>query len=107
MSIKLEKENDLLIISKDQIGRLCSRLWDKGVMDSCVTEIQRMIEIKSAMCAWADERSTCCGTNVNVWLFGEVQLLENVLSNVNDGRIEEAVLLLEDYCNMLPEQRKL
>ena len=99
-----ESDKDTLIIGKDQIEALCTRLQNRNEIDSCIKEVEKMAEIKAALCAWADERTPCCGPNPQIWLYGEAQTLEMVLSNLKAGNIDQAVLLLEEYGKTLHEQ---
>ncbi len=107
MNSEIKTDNDTLIIGKAQIEALCTRLRDWDEMNPCIEEVRKMIEIKMALCSWADERTPCCGPNPQMWLYGEAQTLETVLSNLKSGNIDQAILLLEKYSRSLPEQHGL
>ncbi len=104
MNSKVENDNDTLIISKEQIEALCARLRDENELNSCIEEVRKMTEIKAAICGWTDERTPCCGLSPQIWLNGEVQTLEAVLSNLERGNTNQAILLLNEYSKMLSEQ---
>ncbi len=107
MSSKVGNDNDTLIIGKEQIEALCARLRDENELNSCIEEVRKMIDIKSAICNWADERTPCCGPSPQIWLNGEVQALEAVLSHVEARNINQAIFLLDEYSKTLPEQHGL
>ena len=86
---------------------LCTRLRDQDELNPCIEEIRKMIEIKAAICEWADERTPCCGPSPQIWLNGEVKTLEAVLSNLEHGNTDQAILLLNEYSKMLPAQQGL
>ena len=50
-------EQELLIISKEQVGNLIDKLLDSGKTDLCIEEIKRMLDIKSALLWRADAGS--------------------------------------------------
>ncbi len=107
MSSKVGNDNDTLIISKEQIEALCARLRDENELNSCIEEVRKMTEIKAAICGWADERTPCCGPSPQIWLNGEVQTLEAILSNLEGGNTDQAIFLLDEYSKTLPKQHGL
>ena len=50
-------EQEMLIISKQQVNSLIERLEDSIAIDACIEEIRRMLEIKSALLWRADTGS--------------------------------------------------
>ncbi|MDY6911312.1 MAG: hypothetical protein SVM79_03010 [Chloroflexota bacterium] len=50
-------EQELLIISKEQIGNIIDKLGDFSKIDACIEEIKRMLDIKSALLWRADAGS--------------------------------------------------
>lgn len=89
--------SEILLIGKEQVRSLRERMLDPTELTSCIDEVRRMIEIKSALSWRADERSVCCGPALPMYLFGEVQTLEKVLQQLESGNINEAISLLNDY----------
>ena len=94
-------ETRIFLINGDQVQSLRSRVNDQENLPSCIEEVRRMIDIKSALCLQANERSGCCGPGMPMSLFGEVQILERILQKLEDGHTEEAIALLEDYQTMI------
>ena len=93
--------NEILLIGKEQVSSLRVRLLDPDKLALCIDEVRRMIEIKSILSWRADARSGCCGPELPMYLFGEVQILEEVLQQLESGHIAEAISLLKDYEAML------
>ena len=94
-------ENEILLIDKEQVRSLCSQLNDPENLSSCIEEVRKMIDIKSALCWRADERSGCCGPGMPLYLYGELQTLERTLQELESENISQAVSLLEHYEEMM------
>lgn len=90
-------QSEILLIGKQQVCSLLDRLRDPDQLASCIEEVQKMIEIKSVLSWRADERSGCCGPELPMYLFGEVQTLERTLQQLELGNISEAISLLKGY----------
>ena len=50
-------EQEILTISKDQVNALIDRLGDSSEIDPCISEVKRMLGIKSALLWRADAGS--------------------------------------------------
>jgi len=50
-------EENVLIISKEQVKALSDRLRDSNEIDSCIEEVKRMLDIKSTLLWRADAGS--------------------------------------------------
>ena len=95
-------ENEIFIIDRTQIRSLRNRIRYPEQSESCVAELQRMIEIKSMICWRADARSNCCGADVSLQLHMELQFLERALQNIQCGNLDKAYSLLESYETIMP-----
>lgn len=94
----------MLVISKEQVENLIKRLSDPSKFDECRDEVEKMLEIKSAL-LWraADGIQPCCGTfcEIRTCLDSEVQVLQEVLDALSKRDIEKASSLLRDYIKYL------
>jgi hypothetical protein len=90
----------MLIISKQQVERLIEKLNDPAKFDESRAELEKMLEIKSAL-LWraADGIQPCCGTfcEIKTCLDSEVQVLQEALEALDKRDIEKASSLLGDY----------
>jgi len=50
-------EDDILIIGKQQVNRLITRLGDATERESCISEVRRMLDIKETLAWRADSGS--------------------------------------------------
>jgi hypothetical protein len=96
-------ENKILLINREQVHSLRDRLSESDNLPSCIEEVRKMAEIKSVLFWQADERSSCCGPGMPMHLYGELQTLERTLQKLEEGHIDEAIALLEDYESMILE----
>jgi len=90
----------LLIISKKQVENLIARLADPARFDESRDELEKMLEIKSALLSRAaDGIQPCCGTfcEIKTCLDSEVQVLQEALDALNEKDIDKASALLRDY----------
>ena len=99
----------MLIISKHQVENLIQRLNTPAELGQCRDEVRKMLEIKSAL-LWRVENGPqgcgCCGQLCRGWeleayLAGEVQILEDILDTLEEGNISRASSLLRDYMDRL------
>jgi len=92
------------VISKEQVENLINKLNDPAKFDECRDEVEKMLEIKSAL-LWraADGIQPCCGTfcEIRTCLDSEVQILEEVLDALDKHDIPKASSLLRDYIKYL------
>jgi hypothetical protein len=90
----------MLIISKQQVEKLIEKLSDPAKFDESRAELEKMLEIKSAL-LWraADGIQPCCGTlcEVTTCLDSEVQILQETLAALDKRDTEKASSLLRDY----------
>jgi len=98
----------VLIISRQQVEELIHRLSDPAKFDECRDEVQKMLEIKSALLWRAEGPQPCCGSfgEIKVCLTSEVQILEEVLDALDKGNISQASSLLKEYTDYLEQQRQ-
>ena len=88
---------EMLVISKEQINALIGRLGESGKLDSCIEEVKRMLDIKSALCWRADAGGCCAGRGLAVQLEDEVKILEKALNALEAGNVSEGISLLSAY----------
>jgi len=90
----------LLIISRQQVENLIDKLADPARFDESRGEMEKMLEIKSALLSRAaDGIQPCCGTfcEIKTCLDSEVQVLQEALDALNENGIDKASSLLRDY----------
>lgn len=90
----------MLIISKQQVENLIDKLADPAMLDESRDEMEKMLEIKSALLSRAaDGMQPCCGTfcEIRTCLDSEVQVLQEALDALNENGIDKASALLRDY----------
>jgi hypothetical protein len=94
----------MLIISKEQVEKLIGKLADPAKLDAAKAELEKMLEIKSAL-LWraADGIQPCCGTfcEIRTCLDSEVQVLQEALDALNKKDIDKTSSLLRDYIKYL------
>jgi hypothetical protein len=90
----------VLIISRQQVEKLIEKLADPTKLDESRAELEKMLEIKSAL-LWraADGIQPCCGTfcEIRTCLDSEVQVLKEALDALDKRDIEKVSSLLRDY----------
>jgi hypothetical protein len=90
----------ILIISRQQVEKLIEKLNDPAKFDELRAELEKMLEIKSAL-LWraADGIQPCCGTfcEIRTCLDSEVQILQEALEALDKKDTEKASALLRDY----------
>ena len=93
----------MLIISRQQVENLIHRLADPAKLDECRDEVERMLEIKSALLLRAEGPQPCCGSfgEIKTCLASEVQILQDVLKALDEGNISQASSLLTEYISYL------
>ncbi len=92
----------MLIISKEQVEELIRKLADPAKLGECRSEVEKMLEIKSAL-LWKAEPQPCCGSyeEIKTCLTSEVQILQDVLNALDEGNIPRATSLLREYMGYL------
>lgn len=94
----------MLIISREQVEKLIEKLADPTKFDESRAEVEKMLEIKSAL-LWraADGIQPCCGTfcEIRTCLDSEVQVLQEALDALGKEDIDKASKLLRDYIKYL------
>jgi hypothetical protein len=94
----------VLIISRQQVEKLIEKLADPARFDESRDELEKMLEIKSALLSRAaDGIQPCCGTfcEIRTCLDSEVQVLQEALDALNQKDIDRASSLLKDYIKYL------
>jgi phosphoribosylaminoimidazolecarboxamide formyltransferase/IMP cyclohydrolase len=95
---------EILIISKEQVERLIGKLADPAKFNESKAELEKMLEIKSAL-LWraADGIQPCCGTfcEIRTCLDSEVQVLQEALDALDKRDIDKTASLLKDYIKYL------
>jgi len=90
----------MLIISRQQVESLIDELNDPARFDESRDELEKMLEIKSALLSRAaDGIQPCCGTfcEIKTCLDSEVQVLQEALDAMNKEDIDKTSSLLRDY----------
>ncbi len=90
----------MLIISKQQVEELIDRLADPARLDESKAELEKMLEIKSALLSRAaDGIQPCCGTfcEIRTCLDSEVNILQEALDALNKKDVDRVSSLLRDY----------
>jgi len=90
----------VLIISEQQVENLIDKLADPARFDESRDELERMLEIKSALLSRAaDGIQPCCGTfcEIRTCLDSEVQVLQEALDALDKHEIPKTSSLLRDY----------
>ena len=90
----------MLEISKEQVNNLIGRLNDPTRLSQCQKEVEKMLEIKSALLWWADS-GKCCSQQVRDSLISEVQILEGAMNSLKGNDISHTSYLLTDYMNLV------
>jgi hypothetical protein len=96
----------VLIISRQQVEKLIRKLADPAKIDECRDEVEKMLEIESALLGKAtDMLQPCCGSlePVKGCLASEVQILKDVLSALAKSDISRASSLLTEYTSCLEQ----
>ena len=91
------------MISKQQVENLIDKLGDPARFDDSRAELEKMLEIKSALLWRAGGFQPCCGSleGVRICLDSEVQVLEEALGALGNHDIPRASSLLKDYIKYL------
>ncbi len=90
-------DDGMLIISKDLIESLRSRLLDPEQAGQCRWELERMLSIKEALSWRADAGPCCLSRSMSAPLFGEVHQLEATLEAFRRGDYAGAASSLEEF----------
>jgi len=91
-------DNDgMLIITRETLEALGSRLADPGQAVQCREEIERMLQIKEALFWRADMGACCAGSGLSARLFAEVRLLETALEALDDSDPKKAASSLREF----------
>jgi hypothetical protein len=86
------------------VEKLIEKLADPARLDESRDELEKMLEIKSALLSRAaDGIQPCCGTfcEIRTCLDSEVQVLQEALDALNQKDIDRASSLLRDYIKYL------
>ncbi|MDD5093348.1 MAG: hypothetical protein PHV74_03075 [Dehalococcoidia bacterium] len=93
---------EIFIISKEQIKSLSDRLRNSIALDSCIAELNKMLEIKSVLLWRADAAAACCGPGPSNCLYEETQMIEDVLSALDKGDVARGASILDAYAKIVP-----
>jgi hypothetical protein len=98
----------MMIINKDSINAIKSKLDDPKKKGEVRDDIKKMIEIKSALEWRSDAIAPCCGTlsGYTCQLTNEIDLLGNILTAVESDDKIRATDLLEMYARVVEENQK-
>lgn len=94
----------MLIISRQQVEGLIEKLADPARFGESRAELEKMLEIKTALLSRAaDGIQPCCGTfsEIKTCLESEVQVLQEALDALDEKDIPKASSLLRDYIKYL------
>jgi len=92
-----DKDNETLIITRDMVESLRTRLLDPKQASQCRGELERMLSIKEALSWRADAGPCCLSRSMSAPLFGEVHLLEATLEAFRRGDYPQAASSLEEF----------
>ncbi len=97
----------MLIITRDSITATRDKLGDPGKKNEVIDDINKMIEIKSALEWRSDAMSPCCGTlsGYTCQLTNEIDVLGDILKAVEDGDKSKASDLLDTYAGIVEENQ--
>ena len=96
----------MLIISRQQVENLLRKLNNPAKIDECRDEVEKMLEIESALLGKAtDMLQPCCGSleMVKSYLASEVKILKDVLSALAESDLSRASSLLTEYISCLEQ----
>lgn len=92
-----DKDDEMLIITRDLIESLRCRLLDPNQASQCREELERMLGIKETLSWRADAGPCCVGRAMSAHLFGEVRLLEATLEAFHRGDYPKAAASLDEF----------
>lgn len=98
--LRSQMEKEILLINKLYIQSLRSRIARTDQLKYCVEEIQKMVDIMFGICWRADFRAGCCGSDISVYLYMQIRLLEKTLETLKSGDIDKTEYWLELYEKM-------
>lgn len=90
----------MLIINRDGVQSLETRLLDPQQASQCRDEMKRMLEIKEALSWRADMGGCCAGGAMSANLFGEVRLLEAAIQALDEGDCARAASLTGEFLRL-------
>ena len=93
----------MLIITTTSVQRLAERLREPGRAKECQDELERMLQIKSALLWRADAARACIGWQLGAQLTAEIYTLERALEAHLRGNPEAAAAELEFYVNQISQ----
>ena len=93
----------MLVITGERVRRLIERLQEPGWLRECREELERMLEIKSALLWRAEGARACIGWRLQAHLTAEIYTLEKALEAVLSGDSQKAIAELELYITQLDQ----
>ena len=92
----------MLLINRKSVEALIARLSNPVELERCRDEVKRMLKIESELLWWA-ESGKCCRWEARPYFDGRIQLLERVLTCLNQGDTAQASSLLREYASQQSE----
>jgi hypothetical protein len=96
-----ETNEEMFIISSEQVKSLADRLRKSGGLESGLGEVKKMMEIKSVLLWRADHACACIGPGPMNRLDLEMQILQDVLAALEQGDVSRGASLLSDYAALI------
>ena len=93
----------MLIINRDSVGALKDKIAESANMEEAVAMVKRMLDIKQKL-LWRADAGICCGGDLGSivsLLEYENIILEDTLAALQEGKLSEAIHLLEEYEHVL------
>lgn len=87
----------MLIITPNSVHKLAERLREPGRVRECQDELERMLQIKSALLWRADAARACIGWQLGAQLTAEIHTLERALEAHLRGDSEASAAELEFF----------
>lgn len=91
----------MLIITANSVQRLIDRLREPGRARECQDELERMLQIKSALLWRADAARACIGWQLGAQLTAEIHTLERALEALLRDDAETSARELEYYLGQI------
>ena len=94
--------DEVLIVDAARIKDTISKLKNPAKLAEARSEVKKMIEIKQTL-LWRSDAGTCCGSlaNISTSLNRDIASLEKALSAIDQNKVDEATLELEQFKNSL------
>jgi hypothetical protein len=91
-----------IIVDAELINNTILKLKDPLRATEAVADIKKIVDIKQTL-LWRADAGTCCGSlsNISASLTCDIALMEKALKALEKNDTAEAILVLEEYKNLL------